>query len=147
MSRIVHKICIRYTAIYISSRIWSYSAWTEGNLGGLCAQGRWCGQGKIENKNNWVNDDESTKTHLKHRTVLTSFSEVPQTAHDLHSMHCQGYFLTDKIMLVVNCRQVGWPMLYSEDVKVAYNSYWIIKPSSIWQVKFLALLCKSKKVF
>ena len=27
----------------------------------------------------------------------------------LHSMHCQGYFLTLIIMLGVNWRQVGWP--------------------------------------
>ena len=40
---------------------------------------------------------------------LTSFSEVPQTAHDLHSMHCQGYLSTEVIIFGVNWRQVGWP--------------------------------------
>lgn len=37
----------------------------------------------------------------------SSFSEVPHRLQVLHSMHCQGYFLTLTFMLAVNCRQLG----------------------------------------
>ena len=39
----------------------------------------------------------------------SSFSLVPHRVQHLHSMHCQGYSLTEMIMLWVNCRQVGCP--------------------------------------
>lgn len=38
---------------------------------------------------------------------LTSLSDVPQRPHDLHSIHCQRYFFTERIILAVNWRQVG----------------------------------------
>ena len=38
---------------------------------------------------------------------LSSFSLVPHRVQVLHSMHCQGYFLTLIIMFLVNWRQVG----------------------------------------
>jgi hypothetical protein len=36
-------------------------------------------------------------------------SEVPHKPQLLHSMHCQGYFLTEMIMLAVNCKHDGCP--------------------------------------
>lgn len=39
---------------------------------------------------------------------LTSLSDVPQRAHDLHSRHCHRYFFIDITILGVNWRQVGW---------------------------------------
>ena len=41
------------------------------------------------------------------KSNLSSFSLVPQSVQVLHSMHCQGYFLTLSNMFSVNCRQVG----------------------------------------
>lgn len=49
------------------------------------------------------------RRQVKRNGAHTSFSEVPQTLHDLHSMHCHWYVLTACIMLSVNCRHVGWP--------------------------------------
>ena len=43
------------------------------------------------------------------RLTHTSLSDVPHMPHDLHSMHCHGYFLTDIIMFGVNWRQLGCP--------------------------------------
>ncbi len=39
--------------------------------------------------------------------IHTSLSDVPQSPHDLHSMHCHGYFFTEIIIFGVNCRQEG----------------------------------------
>lgn len=38
----------------------------------------------------------------------TSFSDVPQMAHDLHSIHCQPYFFVETIIFGVNFKHVGW---------------------------------------
>ena len=40
---------------------------------------------------------------------VTSWGPMRTDLQVLHSMHCQGYFLTLIIMLGVNWRQVGWP--------------------------------------
>ena len=45
---------------------------------------------------------------------LTSLSEVPHRPQLLHSIHCQGYFFTEMIMLGVNCKHDGWPETHAE---------------------------------
>ena len=44
---------------------------------------------------------------------VTSWGPMRTDLQVLHSMHCQGYFLTLIIMLGVNWRQVGWPAHHS----------------------------------
>ena len=41
--------------------------------------------------------------------LQTSLSDVPQSPQDLHSIHCQGYFFTEMIILAENCRHEGCP--------------------------------------
>ena len=55
--------------------------------------------------------------------MLTSFSEVPHRPQDLHSMHCHGYFLTEMIILAVNCKQVGCPVTYKNHTTVQWEHW------------------------
>ena len=47
------------------------------------------------------------RSQSSQKRSLSSFSEVPHSVHDLHSIHCHGYLRTLTIMFLVNCRHVG----------------------------------------